>query len=45
LPKSAIAAEKRRRAQSGTKKARELAGKGKGKSGGKPKTPKKPKKA
>jgi hypothetical protein len=45
LPKSAIAAEKRRRAQSGTKKARELAGKGKGKSGGKPKAPKKPKKA
>lgn len=47
LPKSAIAAEKRRRATEGTKKARELAGKGKGKgkSGGKPKTPKKPKKA
>lgn len=47
LPSSAIAAERRRRASEGTKKARELAGKGKGRgrSGGKPKAPKKPKRA
>ena len=39
LPRSAIAAETRRRAAEGTKKSRDLAGKGKGKgrSGGKPK--------
>lgn len=45
LPKNAIAAEKRRRAASGTKAARDLASKGKKpKTAGKPKTGGKPKK-